>query len=156
MVQASRLRPLAGGHRLAAENPVVVVAGERAMSAFVVGAGCSRGCPALELLELDRARARARPARPRAGARARDDRHAARTSRRWSRSPGRCSGRSRPTRPDSSATVEVPTPSSVVALHAGTPSVAEAAALLSAGRGRVVVPKQRSAHATCALAEVLG
>lgn len=29
MLQASRLRPLAGGHRLAAENPVVVVAGER-------------------------------------------------------------------------------------------------------------------------------
>jgi precorrin-6Y C5,15-methyltransferase (decarboxylating) len=29
MVQASRLRPLAGGHRLAAENPVVVVTGER-------------------------------------------------------------------------------------------------------------------------------
>ncbi len=27
LVQASRLRPLAGGHRLAAENPVVVVAG---------------------------------------------------------------------------------------------------------------------------------
>jgi precorrin-6Y C5,15-methyltransferase (decarboxylating) len=29
MLQASRLRPLAGGHRLAAENPVVVVAAER-------------------------------------------------------------------------------------------------------------------------------
>ena len=29
MVQASRLRPLAGGHRLAAENPVVVVSGVR-------------------------------------------------------------------------------------------------------------------------------
>jgi precorrin-6Y C5,15-methyltransferase (decarboxylating) len=29
MLQASRLRPLAGGHRLAAENPVVVVSGER-------------------------------------------------------------------------------------------------------------------------------
>jgi len=29
LVQASRLRPLAGGHRLAAENPVVVVAGRR-------------------------------------------------------------------------------------------------------------------------------
>jgi precorrin-6Y C5,15-methyltransferase (decarboxylating) len=29
MVQASRLRPLAGGHRLAAENPVVVVTGQR-------------------------------------------------------------------------------------------------------------------------------
>lgn len=30
MVQASRLRPLAGGHRLAAENPIVVVCGVRA------------------------------------------------------------------------------------------------------------------------------
>jgi precorrin-6B C5,15-methyltransferase / cobalt-precorrin-6B C5,C15-methyltransferase len=29
MIQASRLRPLAGGHRLAAENPVVVVSGVR-------------------------------------------------------------------------------------------------------------------------------
>jgi precorrin-6Y C5,15-methyltransferase (decarboxylating) len=29
MLQASRLRPLAGGHRLAAENPVVVVSGVR-------------------------------------------------------------------------------------------------------------------------------
>jgi precorrin-6Y C5,15-methyltransferase (decarboxylating) len=29
MLQANRLRPLAGGHRLAAENPVVVVTGER-------------------------------------------------------------------------------------------------------------------------------
>jgi precorrin-6Y C5,15-methyltransferase (decarboxylating) len=30
MLQASRLRPLAGGHRLAAENPVIVVSGARA------------------------------------------------------------------------------------------------------------------------------
>jgi precorrin-6Y C5,15-methyltransferase (decarboxylating) len=29
MLQASRLRPLAGGHRLAAENPVIVVSGVR-------------------------------------------------------------------------------------------------------------------------------
>ena len=29
LVQASRLRPLAGGHRLAAENPVIVVRGAR-------------------------------------------------------------------------------------------------------------------------------
>jgi cobalamin biosynthesis protein CbiG len=46
----------------------------------------------------------------------------------------------------------VPTPSAVVAAHVGTPSVAEAAALLSAG-GALVVPKRRSARATCALAE---
>jgi precorrin-6B C5,15-methyltransferase / cobalt-precorrin-6B C5,C15-methyltransferase len=28
-LQASRVKPLAGGHRLAAENPVVVVSGAR-------------------------------------------------------------------------------------------------------------------------------
>jgi cobalamin biosynthesis protein CbiG len=48
------------------------------------------------------------------------------------------------------AAVEVPTPSAVVARHVGTPSVAEAAALL--GGGRLVVRKQRSEHATCAVA----
>ena len=53
MLQASRLRPLAGGHRLAAENPVrSSCRGVPAMSGLVVGAGCSRGCPAQELLEL--------------------------------------------------------------------------------------------------------
>ena len=41
----------------------------------------------------------------------------------------------------------------VVAAHVGTPSVAEAAALLSAG-GPLLVAKRRSARATCALAEV--
>ncbi len=28
-IQASRVKPLAGGHRLAAENPVTVIAGTR-------------------------------------------------------------------------------------------------------------------------------
>lgn len=54
------------------------------------------------------------------------------------------------------AVVDVPTPSAVVAWHVGTPSVAEAAALLAAGdegpAARLLVPKRRSAHATCALA----
>jgi cobalt-precorrin 5A hydrolase len=51
------------------------------------------------------------------------------------------------------ARVPVPTPSAVVAAHVGTPSVAEAAALLAAGRGaELVVDKRRSAHATCAIA----
>jgi cobalamin biosynthesis protein CbiG len=55
------------------------------------------------------------------------------------------------------AAVEVATPSDVVARHVGTPSVAEAAALLSAGPGaRLAVPKRRSAHATCAIAEEAG
>jgi cobalamin biosynthesis protein CbiG len=47
--------------------------------------------------------------------------------------------------------VEVPTPSDIVADHVGTPSVAEAAALLSGTR--LIVNKRRSAHATCAVAE---
>lgn len=59
------------------------------------------------------------------------------------------------------AAVAVPTPSAVVAAAVGTPSVAEAAALLVAGDGdplaaRLLVAKRRSAHATCAIAEVLG
>jgi cobalt-precorrin 5A hydrolase/cobalt-precorrin 5A hydrolase/precorrin-3B C17-methyltransferase len=55
------------------------------------------------------------------------------------------------------AAVAVPTPSDVVARHVGTPSVAEAAALLSAGPGaQLLVAKRRSAHATCAIAEVAG
>jgi cobalt-precorrin 5A hydrolase/precorrin-3B C17-methyltransferase len=52
--------------------------------------------------------------------------------------------------------VAVPTPSGVVAAAVGTPSVAEAAALLAAGgpgRGaELVVPKRASAHATVAIA----
>jgi cobalamin biosynthesis protein CbiG len=48
--------------------------------------------------------------------------------------------------------VEVPTPSRTVEAHVGTPSVAEAAALVAA-RGPILVPKRRSAHATCAIAE---
>ncbi|HEY8543578.1 MAG TPA: cobalamin biosynthesis protein, partial [Acidimicrobiales bacterium] len=47
----------------------------------------------------------------------------------------------------------VPTPSAVVAEAVGTPSVAEAAALLAAGPGaELVVPKQRSTEATVAVA----
>ena len=49
------------------------------------------------------------------------------------------------------AAVPVPTPSAVVARHVGTPSVAEAAALLSGTR--LIVHKRRSAHATCAVAQ---
>jgi cobalamin biosynthesis protein CbiG len=51
------------------------------------------------------------------------------------------------------AAVAVPTPSAVVAAHVGTPSVAEAAALLAAGpSSRLMILKRRSAHATCAVA----
>jgi cobalt-precorrin 5A hydrolase/precorrin-3B C17-methyltransferase len=49
--------------------------------------------------------------------------------------------------------VQVPTPSAVVARAVGTPSVAEAAALLAAGTGgELVVPKQANAVATVAIA----
>jgi len=51
------------------------------------------------------------------------------------------------------APITVPSPSTVVAAAVGTPSVAEAAALLVAGPGaELVVPKQRSADATVAVA----
>ncbi len=54
---------------------------------------------------------------------------------------------------DQLKTVVVPTPSAVARAAVGTPSVAEAAALLAAGPGgHLVVPKQASAHATVAVA----
>ena len=49
------------------------------------------------------------------------------------------------------AAVRVPDPSGRVGRAVGTPSVAEAAALLAAG-GRLLVPKRRSARATVAIA----
>jgi cobalamin biosynthesis protein CbiG len=52
------------------------------------------------------------------------------------------------------AAVLVPTPSLAVEQHVGTPSVAEAAALL-ASQGELVVTKRRSQHATCAVARDL-
>jgi cobalamin biosynthesis protein CbiG len=54
---------------------------------------------------------------------------------------------------DALAGVTVPTPSAVVARHVGTASVAEASALLAARAGaRLALRKQRSAHATVAVA----
>lgn len=61
--------------------------------------------------------------------------------------PVRCFG------PEQLATVAVPTPSEAVEVAVGTPSVAEAAALLAAGPGsRLVVRKRKNAVATVALA----
>lgn len=55
--------------------------------------------------------------------------------------------------PSELAGVEVPNPSDVVAAEVGTPSVAEAAALLAAGPGgELVVPKVKGATATVAVA----
>lgn len=124
------------------------------MSGFVVGAGCSRGCPAIELLELiEHVLGEAGIAREQVAALATIDTRAEEPA--LVEIAGMMQWPLQTYPAQQLATVEVPTPSSVVASHAGTPSVAEAAALLSARRGRVVVPKQRSTHATCALAEVI-
>jgi cobalamin biosynthesis protein CbiG len=120
--------------------------------AVAVGIGASRGCPADELEELVTASLAAAgltlddvdvlaSADVKVGEPAL---HALAAARRWPL-------RFFPT--ERLAAVAVPTPSAVVARHVGTPSVAEAAALLAAGvRAELVVPKQRSAHATCAVA----
>jgi cobalt-precorrin 5A hydrolase/cobalt-precorrin 5A hydrolase/precorrin-3B C17-methyltransferase len=53
------------------------------------------------------------------------------------------------------AAVDVPTPSATVARHVSTPSVAEASALLAVAPAVLLVAKQRSPHATCAIARTL-
>lgn len=121
------------------------------MTGLVVGAGCSRGCPAQELLALIDAvldEAGAQPEAVRAMA----------TVDRRADEPGMVAAARHHGWPlvthaaPALREVAVPTPSAVVAGHVGTPSVAEAAALLSAGAHSLLVPKRRSARATCALA----
>ena len=51
------------------------------------------------------------------------------------------------------ASVVVPTPSDTVARHVGTPSVSEAAALLSSNQGKLVIPKQKGEKWTYAVGE---
>lgn len=51
--------------------------------------------------------------------------------------------------------VDVPTPSEVVAKHVGTASVCEAAALLSSSGGSLILPKQKGAKWTLAVANSL-
>lgn len=115
---------------------------------LVVGVGCSLGCGADELAALVAA------ARSGVGGEV----VAVATVDRRGREPGVVTlaaalGVPLRTFPASAlAAVKVPTPSPIVAAHVGTPSVAEAAALLAA-RGVLVVPKVRSPHATCAVAE---
>jgi cobalamin biosynthesis protein CbiG len=119
---------------------------------IVVGVGCSRGCDAAELLGL--VDAALREARVGAG----EPVAALATVDRKAREPGLVEAARRrgwPVRTHPAAAlaaVVVPTPSAVVERHVGTPSVAEAAALLSSGAGRLLLPKRRTAHATCALA----
>jgi cobalt-precorrin 5A hydrolase len=119
---------------------------------LVVGVGCSLGCSAEELHELVVA----------ALAAARGTLVAVATVDRRADEPcvvalARQLGVPLETFPAAAlATIAVPTPSAVVASHVGTPSVAEAAALLAArGDGELVVPKIRSPHATCAIAKEL-
>jgi cobalt-precorrin 5A hydrolase/precorrin-3B C17-methyltransferase len=118
---------------------------------IVVGVGCSRGCSSDELLALVDAALRE------AGAEG-DGVRALATVDRRAEEPGvveaaRRRGWPLETHPAGAlAAVAVPNPSAVVAAHVGTPSVAEAAALLSAGARTLVLAKRRSARATCALA----
>ena len=122
------------------------------MSGFAVGVGASRGCPASELEALvDGALASvgvdARDVDVLASVEAKRDEEAIQAlaaSHGWAL---------RFYVAEALATIGVPTPSATVAGHVGTPSVAEASALLAAGaRARLVVVKQRSRHATCAIA----
>lgn len=120
------------------------------MRRLVVGAGCSRGCSADELAALVEAALAGVSGRVVAVA----------TIDRRAREPcvvalaGACGVPVRAHPAAALAEVAVPTPSPVVARHVGTPSVAEAAALLAAGPGaRIAVAKRRSEHATCAIAE---
>ena len=103
---------------------------------LVAGVGCSRGCPADELLTLiDAVLAEA------GGTLA----ALATVDRRASEPCVVAAARGLPLRTygaDELADVDVPTPSAVVARHVGTASVAEAAALLAGGR--LVVAKRKS------------
>lgn len=119
---------------------------------MVLGVGCSRGCPPDELLALtDRALTLAGVGADEVLALATIDARAAEPA---MLELARARGWALVTH-SAAALAEVPvrTPSAVVAAAVGTPSVAEAAALLSAGAGaELLVAKQRSAHATCAVA----
>ena len=121
------------------------------MTGLVVGVGCSRGCPAEELLALiapcSTRRAR-RPTSSRAGHRRPPRRRAGHgRGRRASGVPLR-----HPPGERRCATSPCRRRRRSSHAHVGTPSVAEAAALLRAAR-ELLVPKRRSPHATCALAE---
>ena len=48
--------------------------------------------------------------------------------------------------------VEVPNPSTTVAMHVGTPSVCEAAAILGSNHGKLIIPKVKGKNWTAALA----
>ena len=135
--------PAAGG-----PGPAPGAAAEHAPR-LVVGAGCSRGCPPEELLALIEAALAGVAGAPVALAtidRRADDPCVRATA-------ARLGLTLRAHAAAALAGVAVPTPSGVVARHVGTPSVAGAG---RQQRGRLgaelLVPKRRSAHATCAVA----
>ena len=118
---------------------------------IVVGVGCSLGCTSDELLDLvDASMREAGVGTEPVGTLATADRRA--------EEPGVVTAARHRGWPLATYTAEqlagvaVPTPSAVVAAHVGTPSVAEAAALLGAGAHSLLLEKRRSARATCALA----
>lgn len=116
----------------------------------MIGAGCSRGCPAAELVGLVVETLEGIEDEP--VALATIDARAQEACIVAAAASYRVPLRTHPA--DALAEVAVPTPSEVVASHVGTASVAEAAALLSAGpNALLVVAKRRSAHATCAVAQ---
>lgn len=118
-------------------------------AALVAGAGCSRGCPPAELAALlDAALAElAGELVALATIDWRSDEPCMLAAARRHGVPLRTHAAER------LAAVAVPSPSAVVARHVGTPSVAEAAALLSAGAGATLaLAKRRSADATLAIA----
>lgn len=117
---------------------------------IVVGVGASRGCPEAELRALvDEALAEAELKPGRVDALATADIKADEPAVLALAAHHGWPLRTHPA--DALAQVDVPTPSTVVARHVGTPSVAEASALLTSG-GALLVEKRRSAHATCAVA----
>lgn len=118
---------------------------------IVAGVGCSRGCSTDELLGLvDACLREAGLARAAVGALATVDRRADELGILGAARTGGWLLRTFPAA--ALARVAVPTPSALVAAHVGTPSVAEASALLAAPGGALVLTKRRSAAATCALA----
>ena len=145
-----------GGVRFAADNPVFVAWGDApsrgrrrtAGRRVAVGIGCSSGATADEVAAVVADGPAPRPARrPQPSA----DRRVATIDVRAGH----------PALPPATITfpsallglVDVPNPSAAVDAAVGTPSVAEAAALLAAGPGgRLVVPKRKGATATAAVA----
>ena len=144
-----------GGNRLAegvgavlGAQPIITTASERLV---VLGLGCSRGASADELEGLVRAvlaEANSGPGAVRLLA----------TLDRKLAEPGVCAFverwrlEQRGFSAAELARVAVPHPSDIVRQAVGTPSVAEAAALLASGATELAVPKRSSAHATAALA----